>query len=100
MKCKITRNASKILLNELEKEEDKSLKLRVLVTHTHGSHAHYALDLDTPTDTDVVVTTDKGIDLILEQGNEWLDGVVIDYLYTPQEGFVIYNPSKGNHGDH
>jgi Fe-S cluster assembly iron-binding protein IscA len=100
MKCKITRNAAKILQIELDKEEDKTLKLRVLVTHSHGSHAHYGLDLDHPKETDIVVSTDKGIDLILEVGNEWLDGVVIDYLYTPQEGFVIYNPSKGNHGDH
>lgn len=100
MKCKITRNAAKVLLKEIEKEEDKALKVRVIVTHTHGSHAHYGLDFDTPGDNDLVVTTDKGIDLILEKGNEWLDGVVIDYLYMPQEGFVIYNPQKGNHGDH
>ncbi len=100
MKCKITRNAAKILLAELEKEEDKSLKLRVVVTGTHGNHAHYALELDVPNENDMVVSTDKEIDLILEKDNEWLDGVVIDYLYTPQEGFIIYNPSKGNHGDH
>ncbi|KAA2301525.1 iron-sulfur cluster assembly accessory protein, partial [Clostridioides difficile] len=26
--------------------------------------------------------------------------VKIDYLYFPEEGFVITNPSQGNHGDH
>jgi hypothetical protein len=36
----------------------------------------------------------------MEKGVDLLDGVKIDYLYFPQEGFVITNPSKGNHGDH
>jgi Fe-S cluster assembly iron-binding protein IscA len=100
MKCKITRNAAKILQQELDKQEDKSLKLRVIITHQHGNHVHYGLDFDVEGENDVVVQTDKGIDLILEKGNEWMDGVVIDYFYMPQEGFAIYNPSKGNHGDH
>jgi Fe-S cluster assembly iron-binding protein IscA len=56
--------------------------------------------LDTPGEDDVVVETDKGIDVILKSGDKFLDGVVIDYLYTPEEGFVITNPSQGNHGDH
>lgn len=100
MKCKITRNAAKVLLKELAGEENKEMKLRVYVTHSHGDHAHYGLGIDTPTDEDVVVSTDKGIDVVLKKGDEFLDGIVIDYLYTPQEGFVITNPSKGNHGDH
>lgn len=100
MKVKITRNAAKVLKKELEAEENKGQKLRVVITHAHGDHAHYGLDLDTPKENDVVVSTDKDIDVILEAGQPLLDGVKIDYLYFPQEGFVITNPSKGNHGDH
>jgi len=100
MQCKITRNAAKIIQQELDKEENKSLKLRVIVTHSHGDHAHYGMDLDEPTDNDEVVTTDKGIDVLLAKNEPMLDGVKIDYLYMPEEGFVITNPAKGNHGDH
>ncbi|UFJ42259.1 iron-sulfur cluster assembly accessory protein [Brevibacillus humidisoli] len=100
MKCKITRNAAKKLAEVLAKEEDKEMKLRVYVTHRHGNHAHYGLTLDKPTDGDVVISTDKEIDVVLEEGEPLLDGVVIDYLYLPQEGYVITNPSKGNTGDH
>ncbi|KKO52819.1 heme biosynthesis protein HemY [Paenibacillus sp. DMB20] len=100
MKCKITRNAAKVIKRELDKEENQGKKLRVVITHAHGDHAHYGLDLDTPGENDEIVSTDKDIDVILESGQELLDGVKIDYLYLPQEGFVITNPSKGNHGDH
>jgi Fe-S cluster assembly iron-binding protein IscA len=100
MKVKITRNAAKQLQAVLDQEEDKELKLRVYITHAHGDHAHYGLALDKPTDDDVVVSTEKGIDVIVEKDEPLLDGVVIDYLYLPQEGYVITNPSKGNHGDH
>ncbi|MEK3786202.1 MULTISPECIES: heme biosynthesis protein HemY [Paenibacillus] len=100
MNCKITRNAAKVLQRELDKPENSGQKLRVIITHAHGDHAHYGLDLDTPGENDTVVTTDKGIDVILETGQDLLDGVKIDYLYFPEEGFVITNASKGNHGDH
>ncbi|RJE90473.1 iron-sulfur cluster assembly accessory protein [Paenibacillus sp. 1011MAR3C5] len=100
MKCKISRNAAKMIKLELEKEENESKLLRVYVTHAHGDHAHYGMGIDTPTDKDVVVSTDKDIDVILEKGNEFLDGIRIDYFYVPEEGFAITNPSKGNHGDH
>ncbi|MFD1953468.1 iron-sulfur cluster assembly accessory protein [Paenibacillus thailandensis] len=97
MKCKISRNAAKILKLELDKEENAGKKIRVYVTHAHGDHAHYGLALDEPTDKDVVVATDKDIDVILEKGNAFLDGVRIDYFYVPQEGFEITNPSFGRH---
>jgi len=97
MKCKITRNAAKKLLQEMESEENKELKLRVYVTHAHGDHAHYGLGLDKPTEEDEVVQTDKGIEVILKKGDPFLDGVKIDYLYLPEEGFVITNPSFGEH---
>lgn len=100
MNCKITRNAAKVLRQELDKPENADKKLRVVVTHRHGDHVHYGLDLDQPTEHDEVVSTDKEVDVILDKREEWLDGVKIDYLYFPQEGFVITNPSKGNHGDH
>lgn len=100
MNCKITRNAAKIILKELEQEEDKELKVRIYVTHKHGDHAHYAMDLDKAKETDTVVATDKGIEVLLDKNEPLLDGIRIDYLYMPQEGFVITNPFKGNHGDH
>lgn len=100
MKCKITRNAAKVILREIEKEENKDLKLRVVITHQHGDHAHYGLEMSEPGPEDTIVETDKGIDVVLKSDEPMLDGVKIDYLYFPQEGFVITNPSKGNHGDH
>lgn len=100
MKCKITRNAAKVLLRELDKPDNADKKLRVYVTHKHGDHAHYGLDLDTHGEQDEVVVTDKGIEVLMDSREPLLDGVKIDYLYFPEEGFEITNPSKGNHGDH
>ncbi|MEF3307458.1 iron-sulfur cluster assembly accessory protein [Paenibacillus sp. GYB004] len=100
MNVKITRSAAKVLLKELDLEENKGLKVRVKVDFTHSNHVHYALGLDEPTDEDIIVATDKGIDVVLEKSEQMLDGVRIDYLYLPNEGFVITNPNKGNHGDH
>jgi len=100
MNCKITRNAAKVLQKELDKPENEGLKLRVYITHSHGDHAHYGLDLAKPGENDEIVSTDKGIDVLLDKNSELLDGVKIDYLYFPNEGFVITNPAKGNHGDH
>lgn len=100
MNCKITRNAAKVLLKELAGEENKEMKLRVIITHSHGDHAHYGLELDTPSDNDEVVMTDKDIEVILAKDQPLLDGIKIDYLFLPEEGFVITNPSKGNTGDH
>lgn len=100
MKCKITRNAANVLRRELDKPENAELTLKVFVTHSHGDHAHYGMDLGKPTGQEELVSTDKGIDVLLTKGEDMLDGIKIDYLYFPQEGFVITNPSKGNHGDH
>jgi len=100
MNCKITRNAAKVLRLELDKPENIDKKLRVIITHSHGDHAHYGLDVGVPSDKDEVVSTDKDIDVILAKDEALLDGVKIDYLYFPKEGFVITNSSKGNHGDH
>jgi Fe-S cluster assembly iron-binding protein IscA len=79
---------------------DKSLKLKVFITHSHGDHAHYGMSLDQPGADDEVVVTDSGIEVIVKKDEPMLDGIRIDYFYTPQEGFAITNPSKGNHGDH
>lgn len=100
MNCKISKNAAKVIQVELDKPENAGKMLRVYVTHSHGDHAHYGMGIDEPTEKDEVVATDKGIDIILEKGNEFLDGVRIDYFYVPEEGFAVTNPSKGNHGDH
>lgn len=100
MNVKITRAAAKVLLKELGQDENKGLKVRVKVDFTHGNHVHYALGLDEPGEDDVIVATDKGIEVVLEKTESMLDGVKIDYLYLPNEGFVITNPSKGNTGDH
>ncbi|SEB78371.1 heme biosynthesis protein HemY [Paenibacillus sp. GP183] len=100
MNVKITRNAAKVLQLELDKEENKGLMVRVQVTHKHGDHAHYGLGLDDKKDDDVVVSTDKGIDVVLDKNEPLLDGIRIDYFYVPEEGFMITNPAKGNTGDH
>lgn len=100
MKCKITRNAAKKLKEILATEDAQGKMIRVVVSHSHGDHAHYGLDLDVAGESDEVVQTDKEIDVILDKSNDMLDGVKIDYLYIPREGFVITNPNKGNHGDH
>lgn len=102
MSVKITRNAAKVIKRELDKEEnkDKGLALKVFVTHAHGDHAHYGLDLVKPQENENVVSTDKEIDVIIDFSDPFLNGVKIDYLYFPEEGFVITNPSQGNHGDH
>lgn len=100
MKVKITRNAAKVLKKEIDKPENENLKLRVFVTHSHGDHVHYGLDLGEPQANEVIVTTDKEIDVAIDPNESWLDGVKIDYLYTGEEGFVITNPSKGDHGHH
>lgn len=102
MKCKINRNAAKELKKMLASEEESGKMIRVYITHMHGAHAHYDLKFDNPTENDEVVQTDKGIDIILEKGQEFLDGVWIQFFYVPQEEWVITNPSKDGsaHGHH
>ncbi|MBD2846015.1 iron-sulfur cluster assembly accessory protein [Paenibacillus sp. IB182496] len=100
MKCKISRNAAKILRAELDKPENEGKLLRVVVTHKHGDHAHYGMEVDEPKEGDAIVETDKDIRVLLAENEPLLDGVRIDYFYVPEEGFAISNPSKGNHGDH
>lgn len=100
MNVKVSRNAAKVILLELQKEENTGKKLRLFVTHKHGDHAHYGMDVDNEKENDVVVTTDKGFDVLLDKNEPLLDGIRIDYFYVPQEGFAVTNPSKGNHGDH
>ncbi|WP_285769370.1 iron-sulfur cluster assembly accessory protein [Peribacillus sp. SI8-4] len=100
MKCKINRNAAKVLHNMLNTEEAVGKMIRVYITHMHGDHAHYDMKLDTPTEHDEMVKTDKDIDILLDSREEFLDGVWIKYFYVPQEGFEITNPSKEPHGHH
>lgn len=98
MKCKINRNAAKVMNKMLETEEEAQGQMfRVVVTELHGDHAHYALTYGTPTEHDEIVHTDKGIDVLLDTREEFLDGVWIQFFYVPEEGFQIVNPSKGLH---
>jgi Fe-S cluster assembly iron-binding protein IscA len=100
MKCKINRNAAKVLNKLLTSEEAEGKMIRVFVSEKHGDHAHYDLTLDTPTEHDEIVKTDKEIDVLLDSREELLDGVWIQYFFVPREEFVITNPSKGSHGHH
>ncbi|SHE50853.1 iron-sulfur cluster insertion protein [Seinonella peptonophila] len=97
MKCKINRNAAKVLKRMLSEGENEGKMVRVFITSQHGNHVHYDLKFDTPTEHDEIIKTDKEIDVLLDRREELLDGVWIQYFYIPQEGFVIANPSKGNH---
>lgn len=97
MKCKINRNAAKVLKKVLESEEAEGKMFRVYVTEMHGDHAHYGLKLDTPTEHDEIVKTDKDIEILMDQRDDMLDGVWIQYFFVPEEGFVITNSSKGSH---
>ncbi|XJZ28820.1 iron-sulfur cluster assembly accessory protein [Bacillota bacterium Lsc_1132] len=97
MKCKINRNAAKELKKMLGKMDETGKKFRVYVSEIHGDHAHYDLMLDTPTENDEIVQTDKGIDIILEKNQKYLDGVWIQFFHFPQEEWVITNPSIEGH---
>jgi iron-sulfur cluster assembly protein len=95
MKCKINRNAAKVLKDMLNSEEAKGKMIRVIITQNHGNHGHYDVALDTPTEHDEIVATDKDINVLLDTREPLLDGVWIQYFYVPQEGFFITNPSTG-----
>lgn len=100
MKVKINKNAAKVLKEMLATEEAEGKMIRVFITHMHGDHAHYDLKYDTPTENDEVVTTDKGIDIIVDKREEFLDGVWIKYFFVPEPQFEITNPSKEGNGHH
>ncbi|PLR96754.1 heme biosynthesis protein HemY [Bacillus sp. T33-2] len=100
MKCKINRNAAKFLKKVLESEEAEGKMVRVFVTVNHIDHAHYDWKLDTPTEHDEIVTTDKGIDVLLDRREDFLDGVWLQYFFVPQEEMVITNPSKEHNHHH
>ena len=95
MECKINRLAAKEFKSWLETIAEEGEMIRVYVTHMHGDHAHYDVKLDKPTEHDEIVKTDKGIDILLDSREEFLDGVWIQFFRLPQEEFVITNPQKG-----
>lgn len=95
MKCKMNRNAAKVLNGWLESDGAEGKMVRVYVTEMHGNHAHYDVMLDTPTEHDEIVKTDKDIDVLLDAREDFLDGVWIQYFFVPQEGFAISNKAKG-----
>jgi iron-sulfur cluster insertion protein len=100
MKCKINKNAAKVLKEMLARPEAEGKMIRVYVTHMHGDHAHYDIRLDSPTENDEIVKTDKDIDILLDKKEEYLDGVWLQYFFVPKEEFVITNPSKDHHHHH
>lgn len=100
MNVKINRNAAKELKKMLAANKEDGKLFRVYITHMHDDHAHYDLMLDTPTEKDEVVKTDKDIDIIVEKGQEYLDGVWIQFFHVPQDEWVITNPSMEDHGHH
>ncbi|MCM3669247.1 iron-sulfur cluster assembly accessory protein [Mesobacillus maritimus] len=97
MKCKINRNAAKVLKEMLATGEAEGKMIRVAIDYMHGDHAHYKIVLDTATEHDEIVHTEKGIAVLLDSREEFLDGVWIQYFYVPQEEFIITNPSKSPH---
>jgi iron-sulfur cluster insertion protein len=99
MKCVVSASAASRLTDILAQQEDKTLKIRVFVQHAHGDHAHYGLGLDTAKDEDELVLTESGLEVLLEKGVDFLDGIEIDYDATDDK-WVVMNPSKGGHGHH
>lgn len=101
MRCKINRNAAKELNKILESKDAEGKMIRVYITEMHGDHAHYGISLDTPKEHDEIVKTDKGIDILLDTREEFLDGVFIQYFYVgDRPGFTITNSKKGGHVHH
>ncbi len=98
MDCKLSDSAATKMKEILSEEEDKQLKFRLFVAHSHGDHAHYGLGLDYPKDTDELITT-NGVEVLLEIGQDFLDGVEMDYDPSTDE-WNVRNPSKGTHEGH
>lgn len=95
MKCKINKNASKVLKDMLSSQAGEGKMIRVIITQNHGNHGHYDVTLDTATEHDEIVKTDKDIDVLLDSREPLLDGVWVQYFYVQPEGFFITNPSTG-----
>ncbi len=55
MRCKINRNAAKVLKKWLESDGVEGKMVRVYITEMHGNHAHYNAMLDEPTEHDEIV---------------------------------------------
>lgn len=96
MHCKMNRNAARVFREWLKDEKAGGKMVRVYVTEIHGNHAHYGVMLDEPNEHDEIVHTEKGIDVLLDTREDFLDGVFIQFLYVPEEQFVISNSSKGH----
>lgn len=50
-------------------------------------------------DSDELFITKEGVQVLLEKGQDFLDGIAVDYNETEDE-WTIVNPSKGGHLDH
>lgn len=100
MNCSINKMAAKVINEVLASEQGQGKMLRIAVTHKHADHAHYGLGLDVKGEHDEVVQTESGIPVLLDSREELLDGVSVQYMTVPNEGFIITNKSKGNDGSH
>lgn len=96
MKCTVSESADRKLKEILNQEDDKKLRVRVFVAHAHGDHAHYGLGLDYPKETDDVIATQQGNEILLEQNQDFLDNVEIDYDPVKDE-WSMTNPTMGSH---
>lgn len=92
MKCKISESAASKMNEILAQEEDKNLKFRVFVAHAHGDHAHYGLGLDYQKDTDELVVASTGLDVLLERGSGFLDGIELDYNSATDKWSITNRP--------
>ncbi|QQE81033.1 iron-sulfur cluster assembly accessory protein [Alicyclobacillus sp. SO9] len=96
MECKMSEAATTKLKEILENEDDKQLKFRVFVGHAHGDHAHYGLGLDYQKETDELVTTNTGVEVLLEKNEKFLRNIEVDYNPDKDEWSIV-NPNSSHH---
>jgi Fe-S cluster assembly iron-binding protein IscA len=96
VKCTLSPAAESQLQAIMSEQEDKNLKFRVFVDHAHGDHAHYGLGLDYQKDSDELVVTEAGTEVLLEKGQQFLDGIEVDY--DPQsDDWSVHHAAFGHH---
>lgn len=78
MNCVISDQAAARLKDILGQQEDKSLKIRIVV-ESDNYDARYGLGLDVQRKNDEVITTNAGIDVLMERKVKFLDNLEIDY---------------------
>jgi Fe-S cluster assembly iron-binding protein IscA len=87
MNCVISDQAAVRLKEILGQQEDKSLKIRIVV-ESDNYDARYGLGLDEQRKNDEVITTNAGIDVLMEKKVKFLDNLEIDYNKTEDKWIV------------